>query len=225
MNNELGLLVGLFGLIMVALVIALYPLRKEKFSIHVLSPVILFLSASAYWYWGAWPEWSHYRQQQARQKDVQAMLRTVKGPQELINKLTAHLTKQPDSARGWYLLGRLYAGMNEWSNARDAYGKAHQLEPGNEQVTVNYAQSLWQVNHKIFDDRIRNVFQEILKTNSEQPDTLAMLAMDAYQRHSDQEAIAYWQRLLKLAPTSSDEAELIRKAIAKASARQSSGRK
>ncbi len=43
-----------------------------------------------------------------------------------------------------------------------------------------------------------------------------MLAMDAYMRHSYQQAINYWQHLLTIIPPQSDDAMAIRKAIAKA---------
>lgn len=216
MINEWWLLISLFFFIIIALMIALYPLRKEKISMLMLSPMIFFLVASAYWRWGAWPEWKNYIQQQAKQQQVQALLQSVKSPQELIDKLKSRLEKQPDSARGWYLLGRLYASQGLWSEAKDAYGKAYQLQPEHEQITVNYAQSLWQLNHQQFDDNIRTLFQSVLNINRDQPDALAMLAMDAYKGHAYQQAIDYWQRLLKIAPPQSEEAQAIRKAIAQA---------
>ena len=40
--------------------------------------------------------------------------------------------------------------------------------------------------------------------------------LDAYTNHHYQEAINYWQQLLKLAPEQSEEAPMIRRAIAKA---------
>ena len=46
-----------------------------------------------------------------------------------------------------------------------------------------------------------------------------MLAMDAYSRHSYQQAIDYWQRLLKQVTVKSEEGQAIRKAIAKAQAK------
>ncbi len=172
--------------------------------------------AFAYWRWGAWPDWQKYIQQQAKQQQVQAMLRSVRNPQDLIAKLQARLEHQPDSARGWYLLGRLYASQDQWQQAHDAYAKAYRLKPHDEQITVNYAQSLWQLNHQAFDTEIRTLFQSILLKNVNQSDALAMLAMDAFVGHAYQQAIDYWQRLLKNSPPHSEEAQAIRKAIVKA---------
>ena len=143
-------------------------------------------------------------------------MKSLKTPQELIDKLKAHLQQKPDSARGWYLLGRLYAGQNQWKSAYKVFFKAHELEPDNEQITVNYAQSIWQTHHRIFTSDVRQLFQSILKKNPNQPDALSMLAMDAYQHHEYQRAIDYWSLLLALLPQDSSESKAIRKAIFKA---------
>ena len=214
--NEWWLFGGLLFLLIIALVIALYPLRKPKISVMMLMPVISCLVAFAYWRWGAWPDWQNYIQQQAKQEQVQAMLKSVRNPQDLIIKLKARLALQPRSARGWYLLGRLYASQGQWQHAHDAYAKAHHLKPQDEQATVNYAQSLWQINHQAFDPNIRLLLQSVLQKNANQPDALAMLAMDAFVGHAYQQAIDYWQRLLKISPPHSEDAQAIRKAIVKA---------
>lgn len=214
--NEWWLLISLVFLLAIALVIALYPLRKPKINLMLLTPIICCLVAFAYWRWGALPDWHHYIQQQARQQQIQAMLQSVRNPQELITKLKERLVVQPDSARGWYLLGRIYASQGDWQHAHDAYVKANQLKPHDEQITVNYAQSLWQLNNQAFDPHIRSLFKWVLSKNKNQPDALAMLAMDAFVGHAYQQAIDYWQRLLKIAPPQSEDAQAIRKAIVKA---------
>ena len=214
--NEWWLLGSLVILLVIALVIVLYPLRQPKISMMMLMPIMSCLVAFAYWRWGAWPDFQHYIQQEAKQQQVQAMLKSVHNPQELIDKLKARLATQPESARGWYLLGRLYASQEQWQQAHDAYASAYRLKPNDEQVTVNYAQSLWQLNHQEFNAESRALFQSVLKKNRNQPDALAMLAMDAFVGHAYQQAIDYWQRLLKISPPQSEDAHAIRKAIVKA---------
>lgn len=216
MTNEWWLLGGLLALLMGALIIALYPLRKSTINMFVLTPVLFCSVAFGYWRWGAWPDLKKFVQQQVRQQQVQAMLQSVSGPQELIDKLKERLANEPKSARGWFLLGRLYASQEQWTDARDAYAKAFKLQPHDEQTTINYAQSLWQVNNQQFDAHIRKLFKSVLKKNREQPDALAMLAMDAFMGHAYQHAITYWRQLLKIAPPNSEDAKAIRKAIAKA---------
>jgi cytochrome c-type biogenesis protein CcmH len=112
----------------------------------------------------------------------------------------------------------LYAGQEERQQAVDAFAKAYQLNPDDEQYAVNYAHSLWQLHNRQFTVQITEIFNNLLKNNPNQPDALAMLAMDAFVSHAYEDAISYWQRLLKLAPPQSKEANAIRKAIAKAEA-------
>ena len=144
------------------------------------------------------------------------MLKQIKSPDELIRKLRAKLDDTPKSAKGWYLLGRLYNTQNNHALAVEAFTKAHQFEPNNEQYTVNYAHALWQQNNQQFSLKIIEIFQNLLAQNPNQPDALAMLARKEFMDHDYDKASDYWQKLLKLVPPQSQEALAIRKAIAKA---------
>lgn len=214
--NEWWLLVCFIVLSLLALPVALYPLRKTRVLVLSLIPTLILALSLAYWHWGTWQNWQAYIHREAKQQQVQAVLQTIKSPAELIDRLQARLKENPESARGWYLLGRLYASQNEWLQARDAFSKAYQLNREDEAAAVNYAQSLWQLNQQQFNEQTRGLFKTLLQKNPNQPDALAMLAMDAFTSHDYQRAINYWQQLLKLAPEQSEEAQMIRKAIAKA---------
>lgn len=209
--------VGLLAAIslIVSLVLA-YPLRRYKLCSIVLIPALMLCTLATYYFFGDFKKWQGYRQKKELQARAQNLLKTIKSPQELISKLKAKLDDSPKSAKGWYLLGRLYSAQNESKNAVSAFEKAHHLEPDNEQYTVNYAHALWQENHQQFNPKVIQLFRNLLQSNPNQPDALAMLAMNAYITHHNQQAIAYWQRLLKLAPKQSEESAAIRKAIAKA---------
>jgi len=217
--NERWFMVGFIVFLIIALMVALYPLRKQKIAVISLLPLLIIIITFAYWHWGSFADWRNYLQDISRQQQVQALLQTIHGPQELIEKLQARLSDKPESARGWYLLGRLYASQQQWQHAHDAFAKAHQFLPNDEQITVNYAQSIWQLNKNKFDDTSRALFKTVLQKNENQPDALAMLAMDAFVSHDYPQAISYWQRLLKLAPPDSEDAKALRKAITKAQQR------
>lgn len=214
--NEWWLLSLLIGITGVASILMVYPLRRHLIACLLLIPVIFGMAFTGYYFWGDFGKWQAYIQQQEKQEQAEAMLKEMKSPQELIDKLRAKLDDSPKSAKGWYLLGRLYAGQNEKQKAVDAFAKAYQFNPNEEQYAVNYAHSLWQLNNRQFTEQVTEIFRRLLKNNPNQPDALAMLAMDAYASQAYEDAISYWQRLLKLAPPQSDEAQAIRKAIAKA---------
>ncbi len=212
------LLSCLLILLLLALVLALYPLHRSlpRGTSFLFALILILFVGLAYWHWGSGSAWRHYVQNQVKRRQVDEALKTMHDPSVLIASLKATLVKKPKSAKGWYLLGRLYASQQQWQLAQDAFTVAHQLKPQDIRIMVNYAQNLWQLNNQQFDDAVRDVFETVLKQDPNQPDALAMLALDAYNQHQFQRAIDYWQQLLKLAPKQSADAQSIRKAIAKA---------
>lgn len=221
MVNNL-LLICFLILSIVAVFVLLYPLRKGKNRVTTMLLVLVFLVLPmlGYLYWGAGSEWNKYQDKLAKQEQVNVLVKSVNGdPHAIINKLKKRLQQQPNSAEGWYLLGRLYASQDDWQHAYHAYNKAHDLAPTNEKIVINYAQSMWQLNRRQFNPKIRALFQSVLQKNKHQPDALAMLAMDAFVGHAYQQAIDYWQRLLNIVPPESEDASSIRKAIVKAQQR------
>jgi len=211
--TELTLLIAFGILTLIALTMATYPLRLSLLKTIFLVLLFLGLIIGAYWYWGSWTQWSQFLIVKAKQEQVQAVLKSVKNPQELIDKLKLRLERDPHSAQGWYLLGRLYASQGEWSLAVSAYEKAHDLKPSNDQITVNYAQSLWQSNGRHFNVKVLGLFQALIAKDPKQPDALAMLAIHAFERKDYSKAINYWRRLIILVPPESEDAEAIRQAI------------
>lgn len=207
---------------LIVCLVLVYPLRGYKLCSIILIPVLMLCVFAAYYFSGDFIKWQAYRQKKESDARAQNLLKTIKSPQELINRLSAKLDDTPNSSKGWYLLGRLYVAQNEFKNAVYAFKKAHHFEPDNEQYTVNYAHALWEENERRFNPEVIKLFTQLLQSNPNQADALAMLAMNAFMNHQDKEAIAYWQKLLKLAPNQSEESAAIRKAIAKARQRMAS---
>lgn len=214
--NEWWLLTLLIGLTLLTSVLIVYPLRRHLIVSLLLIPVIFVLVFGGYHYWGSFDSWQSYSQNLKKQKQAQALLKSVKNPQQLIEMLRARLNDSPKSAQGWYLLGKLYANQNDQQKAVNSFAKAYQFNPAEESYAVHYAHSLWQANQRRFTEQVREIFLNLLKNNSHQPDALAMLAMDAYNLHHYEQAIKYWQRLLQQAPPQSEEAQAVRRAIAQA---------
>jgi cytochrome c-type biogenesis protein CcmH len=214
--NEWWLLLCFIILALLMVVVALYPLRQTKRFAVILIPILIIALSGAYWWWGAWFAWQRHVQEMERQRRVEAVLKTIKNPTELVDRLKTRLQANPENARGWYLLGRLYTSQGQWQLASEAFAQAHQLDASDIITTVNYGQSLWQLNQQQFNQQIRTLFTDLLQKAPDQPDALAMLAVDSFAHRHYQQAINYWQHLLKLAPEQSEEAKMIRKAIAKA---------
>lgn len=206
-------------LLVVAVVIIFFALRKKSLLVVVLSFLFCIFVVLLYWQWGGWLSWQRYQDKQVKNEQVQDILKQFKTPNVLIQKLKQKLNERPGSARGWYLLGRLYASQNDWHAAHDSFLKAIALAPNHERYLMNDIYAQWMINNKLFNKEIRKNLRSLLRQNPKQPDALAMLAMDAYQQKNYKLAITYWQELLVLAPADSEAASALRKAIAKAQRR------
>lgn len=216
--NERLLLIIFAVLTLSALIAILYPLHNKRPVNLVFAPFVLIFVSVAYWYWGSWSSWSGYLDQETRKQQLNVILRSLKDPEEVIKKLSERLKENPNSARGWYLLGRIYAGQRHWLHARDAFARSYQLNSKDEATVVHYVHSLWEINQQRFNAQTRRLLKTLLRNNPHQPDALSMLAMDAFTQHDYSLAISYWQKLLRLIPSRSQEAKAIRKALSKAQA-------
>lgn len=197
---------------------ALFPLRRQKVSIFFLMPLSLLLISLAYGYWGGWTKWQQYRKEQIKQEKIKTLLASFKTPQDLIDKMASQVRQHPKDAKGWYLLGKLYASQARWHDAVNCLKRARDNEPSNDLYTMSYAQYAWQENNNQFNAHIRQLCEQVYAKNPKQGDAIAMLAMDAFMRHDYSKAILLWQNLIKLTSPGSKDRETILKAIAKAKA-------
>lgn len=201
---------------LVGLGVALAPLRPFTRWVLMLAPAVALAVMLAYAAWGGFFEWRAFHVAEAKQKQAEALVHSLGSTAAIIERFQSHLKKAPNDAKAWFLMGRVYVAEADWLHANKAFTRAHELAPHHEEFTLHYVQSVWELNHQEFDKSSRELLLGILQHNSEQPDALAMLALDAYKRHEDKLAVMYWERLLKLTPQGSEEASKLRQAIAKA---------
>lgn len=196
----------------VALTVFLKPLvRTSKIKTLLTSGVVITTVALSYIFWGGFADLYTYKKtEQTKQRSLTA-LNAIKNPAEVITKLEKHLELNPKSAKGWYLLGRLYASQNLSQQALAAFASAYQIAPDDEAITVNYAQSLLENNNA----KGLEILNNLLNKNPRNQDGLAVMAMYYYSNSQHSTAIEYWQKLLDTLPTNSAEADDIRKIIAK----------
>ena len=139
MMHKWYLLGILSALLLLSVYIVCKTLRCRKLHAVYLGIFLASFVAVAYYHWGGWQGWFNYLQRQA-------VLEAFKDPDKLIYALKSRLKDNPNSAQGWYLLGRVYASNQRVKEACDAYAKAQQLAPTDPKIKLNYAQSLWQLN-------------------------------------------------------------------------------
>lgn len=49
--------------------------------------------------------------------------------EDAFNSINEYLSSEPQSAKGWYLLGGIYRRQQMWGDAINAYSKAKLIEP------------------------------------------------------------------------------------------------
>ncbi|MDF1828263.1 MAG: hypothetical protein P1U39_08305 [Legionellaceae bacterium] len=214
--HEWVLVSVLIALGLLGMVVALRPFWQAKRFVLILAPVLCVGVVLGYGVWGGFFEWRAFYLAEAKQKQAEAVVQSLGSTQAIIERFQGYLKQSPNDAKAWFLLGRVYVAEADWLHANQAFTTAHHLAPEVDEYTLHYVQSVWELSDQSFDENARALLLNILKQNPEQPDALAMLALDAYKRNNNQLAVIYWERLLKLAPQGSEEANKLRQAIAQA---------
>lgn len=172
--------------------------------------IMVFLPVGAlllYHHWGAMDALSRY---------WTAQLTHVTSPEQVVEELKNHLKDHPNSAKGWYLLGRLYLGQNEFMQAKAVLSKAHELKPNNPEYTVAYAEAAFFADGKKLNTENRALLNQVLNRFPNNIGAVNLLAIDAYNQEHYSEAVHYWERLLPFFSADSEEEKMLLKMIAEA---------
>lgn len=209
--------------IVIALVISLavfWPLKNRPllFIACILSCSLVALSL--YWYLGGMQQVDAYYVEQQKARQVKKMLKHFKNTQEIIVAMKNAIAKNPNKAKGWFLLGRLYRAQKNPTEAVSAFRKAYELEPNRLAYTFEYLQCLYAINNQQHTPEITHLIHQ-LKTKwpdkiGSSPELLDFLGYDAYIHGNYQSAIRYWEKLLPYLSETPKAHEAILLAIGKA---------
>lgn len=211
----LSLLIILFVVLLLALAFIVWPLRHTPKQALIASLVLSVLSVSMYAYWGGLPAMQEAKENKARQTLARLALKELKTPQAVIQRLKQTLNDKPNSAKGWYLLGRLYSSQGEFLHAKNSLLKAYALDDKDLLIRVTLMQALYMTNKQTINAQIQVLLDSILKDDDDQPDAINFMAIDAYNHHEYQKAARLLQRLLALLPQGSQEHDSVLKTIAR----------
>ena len=185
---------------LISLVALLWPLiRKQKNGWTILFALMVSIIAiSLYFSLGASQKLNQYWVLQHQEKEISQQLTKLKNnPQLVIAQLKARLKANPNSARGWYLLGRVYLSTAQYINAEQAkasfFNHQQQLSPA-----------------------MKQLLQTIVQQHPQRIDAVNLLAINAYQQQYYQQAIKLWQTVLLQLPAGSQDQQQIIEMIAKA---------
>jgi cytochrome c-type biogenesis protein CcmH len=125
----------------------------------------------------------------------------------VLENLTARLKEQPDDVEGWLMLGRTYAMMQRFNEAKDAYEKVLALSPDNSEFITDYADIVAMTNNGSLLGQPLELINKALRLDPGNPKALALAGTAEFEQKKYKEAAAYWEKLLALIPPS--EADLV----------------
>jgi cytochrome c-type biogenesis protein CcmH len=144
-----------------------------------------------------------------RASQIQSEITRLGSKENIIIALQQRLQENPESAQGWYLLGRMYLMNQNYQSAMNAFDKANSLEPNKPETMLSYAEASYFYQHQTLDGKALQLLNEVLKTNPENNDAINLLAINAYQHKHYQQAIDYWKTLLAKFPADSEDENVL----------------
>ena len=134
---------------------------------------------------------------------------------EAIVQLQKRLIDEPDNFEGWALLGSSYMTAEKFDLARDAFAKAHALEPENTDAAVAYVEASLRAasDHRLPDNTVA-LLEKVLGKDPSNQRALFFLGLHHMQSNRPAEAAATWEKLLPLLPP--DTAQALRGQINRA---------
>ena len=119
----------------------------------------------------------------------------------------------PDDPRAWVRAGFARSMQGDRSGARDAYARAHELDPQRPEVLAAYAASEYALNPQQPSARAVELYGRLLKINPDNGSALWVLGQAAQLAGQSAQARDYWQRLLGLLPADSPMRAQVQRAI------------
>ncbi len=135
--------------------------------------------------------------------------------------LARRLEQNPTDLNGWRMLGRSYLSMEKYREAAGAFERASALKPDDADLLADYAFSLGMANGQKLQGQPQELIDKALKLDPENPKALELAGSAAFEAQNYKDAITYWERLLKKAPSDTELATALTERINRAKALQS----
>ncbi|RCX32209.1 c-type cytochrome biogenesis protein CcmI [Thioalbus denitrificans] len=136
---------------------------------------------------------------------------------KMVSTLEQKLRENPDQPEGWFLLGRSYLAMDRPAEAAEALRKANEMQPGNAQFMVTYAQALALSREGDFSGEPLELIRKVLDAEPENAQGLFLAGVANFQQGSFEQAILFWRKVLAMQPPESEDSQLLQTYIQRAS--------
>ena len=123
---------------------------------------------------------------------------------EMLENLAERMEANPDDLDGWALLGRSYAMLGRWTEAAEAWRRAHALASDSPNILIQYAEALGMAQDGRLAGRPEALVEQALAINPEHPQGLWFSGLAASER---QDWAMASRRFRALWPMTRDEPE------------------
>jgi cytochrome c-type biogenesis protein CcmH len=176
-------------------------------AVPLLAALLLpLLGLGLYLHWGA--------------SDKLELAREFAQPLHSMDEMTARLEKavkvQPDSAEGWYFLGRAYMTQERFADAAAAFERAASLSGRQPEVLGQWAQALYFSGGKKMTAATKAMADEALQRNPQEVTTLGLLGIVSWEDNHYADAVGYWERLVAVLPADDPSRAAIQSGIERA---------
>lgn len=145
-------------------------------------------------------------------------------PHKMVARLEKRLESAPNDPAGWARLGRSYAVLERYADAKRALARAAQLAPQDQAVLNDYATLLIAENPHQPSREAVAAFTRLYRLNPKHPGALWVLGLDAYNGGKYRDAVKYWEGLLKELPPDAEVQPQVKQAVQQARVRMKGGK-
>jgi cytochrome c-type biogenesis protein CcmH len=139
---------------------------------------------------------------------------------ELVAALQQRMNENPDDPEGWLILGRSLKSMQRYAEAETALTNANRMIPNNPMIMVELAETLLFNSGKTeVSGEARQLLEAALAIDPNQQKGLWIMGMAYAQDGDDNQALAYWTKLLALLEPESGPFEAVSQQISLAQTR------
>jgi len=139
---------------------------------------------------------------------------TAKDLQDFSLGLRTRLQKEPNDAVGWLLLGRVWAALDRFDMATDAFEKSLAINPNSVGALQSFSQVLIMSNEEGSLLRAKRVLQHLLSIDTTNINAMGSLAIVATELGDRQLALANWQQLRSILPSDDANYAMVSQRIA-----------
>lgn len=118
----------------------------------------------------------------------------------VLDSLIARLREQPNDVEGWIMLGRTYAIMQRFNEAKIAYEQVIALSPESPELLVDYADIVAMTNGGSLQGEPMELVNKALSLSPKNPKALALAGTAAFEQKNFKQAASYWEKLLVQIP-------------------------